>query len=73
MLSDIVLLLLIAFFALLVLGAWLEQPLVLVIAGMIGIFLAIQAYTDTGSQIVGVSLSILGLVVLLGGLHEMSG
>lgn len=70
-LSDIVTLLLIAFVLLLLVGYMFELPFIYIVAGMVLLLLAVQAYNETSSPIVGMSLGSLGLVTLVGGLNEI--
>ena len=72
MLSDVVLILIVAYVLLLVVAYTSDIPFVYIVAGMVAIFLAIQAYNDTGEAVVGMSLGSLGVITLLGGLNEVA-
>ena len=69
--SDIVTLLLIAYVLLLVLAYSSELPFIYLLAGMIALLMAVQAYNETSSSLVGIALGALGLVTLLGGLNDI--
>jgi len=71
MLSDILLLLFIAYIVLLVIAFTSEIPFVLIVAGIVAFFFAFQAYSETSSAVVGMSLASLGLITLVGGLNEL--
>lgn len=70
MLSDIFLMLLIAYILLLVVAYSEQIPFIYIIAGMIAFLLAFQAFAETSEPVVGIALACVGLVTLLGGLHE---
>jgi len=71
MLTDVSFFLFIAFVLLLVIAYVSDLPFVLIVAGIIGLFFAIQAFNETSSAMVGMSLSAVGVVTLLGGLNEI--
>jgi len=71
MLSDPVLLLIVAYVLLLLIGYIHELPFVYIVAGMVGLLLAVQAYNDTSSPFVGMSLGSVGLITLLGGFYDI--
>lgn len=70
MLSDILILILIAYILLLAVGYLAEIPLIYILAGIVALFLAVQAYNETSSATVGMSLASVGVVTLLGGFYE---
>ena len=69
--GEVAVLLLVAFGLLMVLGYMTGLPFVYIVAGIVGLFLAFQGYTDTQSPFVGMGLSSIGLVTLVGGLNEI--
>ena len=71
MLSDVVLLLIVAYVLLLIVGYASELPFIYIVAGMVALLLAVQAYNDTSSPFVGMSLGSVGLITLLGGFYDI--
>jgi hypothetical protein len=71
MLTDIAIFLLIAYLLLLVIAYLSDLPFIYIVAGMIALLFAFQAYNETSSAIVGMSLGSLGVVTLLGGLNDV--
>lgn len=71
MLSDVLILLIAAYLLLLLLAFYFEEPLVGIVAGVIGLLMAMQAFQETGSPAVSGSLIAVGLVTLVGAFGDI--
>lgn len=71
MLSDVFILLMAAYLILLGLAFYFEEPLIALIAGVVGLLMGFQAFSETSSAAVGISMTSIGLITLVGGLGDI--